>query len=534
MRKISLLVLIVVPALAWAQTSTEVKSKINNVTVFPRGAQIERTAAKFLSAGRQTLTFSGLASELDPSSISVSASNGVNVLGVTTRTNFLQESEKPKEVVRLQDSLSRYEFDLQFNQNMLGVYSQERNMVLANQNVGWGEGEFVIEDLEDLSDFYRDRLADIMLKEMELQSKQKRLNENISRLRRQLNEYNAKLNRATGEVLVEILATGNVNANFTLSYMVRNAGWVPSYSITVTEVNQPLQVSYNAKVFQNSGIDWSDVTLTLTNANPLLGSDKPVLDPWRLNFVMGAPIVSGYEMSNKALPMSAGVMRDGRVSMDMMESDDVSISTVDYAMNKAATRFEIKTRYDIPSNNKPQVIGVDVFTLNADYEYYAAPKIDPTAFLLARVAGFEKYDLLPGQANLFFANTYVGQAFIDPNIFGDTLDLSLGRDQSIVVKREKVKELCETKKIGNTLKETIGVQISVKNTKSGPITLTIVDQIPVSTNKEITVDLDENETGVLTPETGMLKWVEKIGAGEGRKNGFRYTVKYPADRKINF
>ncbi|MDP4934563.1 MAG: DUF4140 domain-containing protein, partial [Salibacteraceae bacterium] len=262
MKKISLIILFVVPALAWAQTSTEVKSKINNVTVFPRGAQIERTAAKFLSAGRQTLTFSGLASELDPSSISVSASNGVNVLGVTTRTNFLQESEKPKEVVRLHDSLSRYEFDLQFNQNMLGVYSQERNMVLANQNVGWGEGEFVIEDLEDLSDFYRDRLADIMLKEMELQSKQKRLNENISRLRRQLNEFNAKLNRATGEVLVEILATGNVNANFTLSYMVRNAGWVPSYSITVTEVNQPLQVSYNAKVFQNSGIDWSDVTLT--------------------------------------------------------------------------------------------------------------------------------------------------------------------------------------------------------------------------------------------------------------------------------
>lgn len=531
MKNLTLVLALTFPVVLFAQTPTDVKSKINNVTVFPRGAQVERTASKFISAGRQTLTFSGLASELDPSSISVSASNGVNVLGVTTQTNFLNESDKPKEVVRLQDSLSRYEFDLQFNQNMLGVYQQERNMILANQKVGWEESDFVIEDLEDLSDFYRDRLADIMLKEMELQSKQKNLNENIARLRRQLNEFNSRLNRATGEVVVEILATGNVNANFTLSYMVRNAGWVPSYSITVTDVNQPLQVSYNAKVFQNSGIDWKDVTLILTNANPLLGSDKPVLDPWRLNFVAGAVQYEGYSMSNKALPM---VMGERKMEGASFDTEVESLSSVDYAINKAATRFEIKTRYDIPSNNKPQVIGVDVFTLNADYEYYAAPKIDPTAFLVARVAGFEKYDLLPGQANLFFSNTYVGQAFIDPNIFGDTLDLSLGRDQSIVVKREKVKELCETKKIGNNLKETIGVQISVKNTKGGPITLTIVDQIPVSTNKEITVDLDENATGTLTEETGQLKWVEKIGAGEGRQNSFRYTVKYPADRKINF
>jgi uncharacterized protein (TIGR02231 family) len=530
MKNLTLVLALSLPMVLFAQAPTDIKSKINNVTVFPRGAQVERTASKFISAGRQTLTFSGLASELDPSSISVSASNGVNVLGVTTQTNFLKESDKPKEVVRLQDSLSRYEFDLQFNQNMLGVYQQERNMILANQKVGWEKTAFVIEDLEDLSDFYRDRLADIMLKEMELQSKQKNLNENIARLRRQLNEFNSKLNRATGEVVVEILATGNVNASFTLSYMVRNAGWVPSYSITVTDVNQPLQVSYNAKVFQNSGIDWKDVTLILTNANPLLGSDKPVLDPWRLNFVAGVVQYEGYSMSNKALPMAMGERK-----MNMVTSDQAtSVSSVDYAMNKAATRFEIKTRYDIPSNNKPQVIGVDVFTLNAEYEYYAAPKIDPTAFLVARVAGFEKYDLLPGQANLFFSNTYVGQAFIDPNIFGDTLDLSLGRDQSIVVKREKVKELCETKKIGNSLKETIGVQISVKNTKGGPITLTIVDQIPVSTNKDISVELDENATGVLSETTGQLKWVEKIGAGEGRQNSFRYTVKYPADRKINF
>jgi len=228
--------------------------------------------------------------------------------------------------------------------------------------------------------------------------------------------------------------------------------------------------------------------------------------------------------------MAPAAAMEKKSSMD----DEIEFgTTVSYPMNEAATQFRIKTRHNIPSNGKPQGISIDEFTVTAEYQYYCAPKLDPTAFLIARVSGFEQYDLLPGQANLFFGNTFVGETYIDPSIIDDTLDLSLGRDQSIVVKREKIKDYNVSKKVGNSTKQSLGIEISAKNTKATSIELVIEDQIPISSDKEIEVVLDEAKTALLKPETGTLRWTKNIGAGSSEILQFRYSVKYPSDRKIN-
>lgn len=524
--------------LAAAQDPIEVSSTVKSVTVYPRGAQIERFSSKSLSTGRQFLVFPGLASELDASSISVSASDGISVMSVASQVNYLKLGKRPKNVQLLDDSLKAYEFDHKFNQNMLAVYTEEKAMILANKSVGWSgqSGDFLIEDLEDLSDFYRDRLADIMLKVMQLEQKQTRLNLQINRMRKQLNEHNAKLNRSTGEVLVEVNVPKTSTAKFTLSYMVRSAGWVPSYNVNVTDVDKPLKFAYNAKVYQNTGIDWNQVDITLTNANPNLSGNKPEIHPWRLYFVEGFGAYGGSGGS-------AGVLSNKMESMEMdgatktrafaVAADDMSGADLEYPVNDAVTRFKIKSTQNIPSNGKRQGLNIDEFEIPAKYEYYCAPKVDPTAFLLARVSDFEKYDLLPGEANLFFTNTYVGKVYINPNSIADTFDLSLGRDQSIIVKREKITEFCETKKIGNSTKENLGIEISVRNTKGTKIHLIIEDQIPISSNKEIEVNLDGAITAKHTESTGKLRWSKNIMAGSTEVMTFRYSIKYPSGRKIN-
>lgn len=517
---------------AQAQEPIRISSEIVSATVYPRGAQIQREGGKFLAKGRQFIIFDGLASELNPATVSVTAEGGVNVLSVSSKVNYLKPGAKPVFVKNLEDSLKSYEFDHKFNQNMLSVYAEEKAMVLANKSVGWnGQGrDFLIEDLEDLSDFYRDRLADIMLKIMELEVKQQGLSKNIQRLRAQLNEQNAKLNRSTGEVMVEVLIPANMNAKFSLTYMVQSAGWMPSYNVNVTEVDQPLQFSYNAKVYQNTGIDWEDVKLTLTNANPNLSGDKPVIHPWRLYFINEMYELDNY--SNRATPMPAssevGVYGNAK-SLSM----DEAATTIDYPVNDAVTQFQIKTGHNIPSNGKHQGISIDAFTIPASYQYYVAPKFDPAAFLIARVADFEQYDLLPGEANLFFTNTYVGKVYINPNTITDTFDLSLGRDQSIIVKRERVKDFSETKKIGNNTKETLGLKISIRNTKSTKVQLVVEDQIPISSDKEIEVTLVEGDNAKHNQNTGLLRWSKVILGGNTESISFRYAVKYPSDRKIN-
>ncbi|MEQ9187947.1 MAG: DUF4139 domain-containing protein [Cryomorphaceae bacterium] len=530
MQKSLLLIALFFSAQAIAQEGIAISSVVESVTVYPRGAQIERSAAKFLSAGRQLLTFTGLASELDPASIGVSASGSISVLSVSSRVNHLKQSDKPKAVRTLEDSLATYVFDQQFNQNMLGVYAEERKMILANQKVGWEHSEFLIEDLEDLSDFYRDRLADVMLKEMELQAKQERLTKSIARLKLQLNESNSKLNRSTGEIVVEVQVPSNASANFTLTYMVRNAGWTPAYNVNVSEVDRPLQVSYNAKVYQNTGIDWKDVSLTLTNANPNLSGVKPEMHPWRLYYIEDPVMLRGARMYSNTREDDAADMPLSAASADNKVSESYS---VDYPVNDAVTRFRISTKHNVPSNGKPQVINIDVFTMPAKYEYYAAPKMDPTAFLIARVSGFEQYDLLPGQVNLFLSNTYVGQTFIDPSVVKDTLDLSLGRDQSIVIKREKIKEFSNAKKIGNSTKQSLGIMISVRNTKATKVQLVIEDQVPISSDKDIVVSLEESSNAKHEATTGKLRWTKVILGNSTESVQFKYDVKYPSDKKIN-
>jgi len=532
MRVLLFLIAFVSSSIITAQSAVEVSSKIRSATVYARGAQLEHSASKFLTSGRQVVTFTGLSSELDPSSVSVSSSGDVRVLSVSSQVNHLKESAKPKRVVMLEDSIETFEFDLKFNQNMLVVYGEERKMIIANQKVGWEKSVFAIEDLEDLSDFYRDRLADIMLKEMELQSKEQKLQTGLAKLRAQLSEQNSKLSRSTGEILVEVQVPSNGNTEFSFKYMVRNAGWMPSYNVNVAEVDQPLQVSYNAKVFQNTGLDWDGVQLTLTNANPNLNGTKPTIHPWKLYFIEQAELFRGgrASYSNKMLEMAAP---QSAMAMDAEESDDMMGMEVEYPANEAVTQFRIKTKHNIPSNGKAQVINIDVFTVPAKYQYYTAPKFDPTAFLIAKVTGFEAYDLLPGEANLFLANTYVGQTFINPKITSDTLELSLGRDQSIVVKREKIKDFSSTKKIGNSTKESLGIELSIRNTKGTKIQLIIEDQIPVSSDKDIEVSLQNGGGAKVDQNTGKLSWTKVILGNSTESVTFKYDVKYPSDRKIN-
>jgi uncharacterized protein (TIGR02231 family) len=512
----------------------EVNSTVESVTVYPRGAQIERRASKSLTAGRQFLVFPGLASELDASSISVSTNDGVSVMSVASQVNYLKLGKRPKHVQMLDDSLKAFEFDHKFNQNMLSVYTEEKAMILANKNVGWsGQGsDFLIEDLEDLSDFYRDRLADIMLKVMQLEQKQTRLNLQINRMRKQLGEHNAKLNRSTGEILIEVHVPKASSAKFTLSYLVRSAGWIPSYNVNVTDVDKPLKFAYNAKVYQNTGIDWNSVDITLTNANPNLSGNKPEIHPWRLYFIEGGYAAGGgYDLySNKMESMQI----DGVTTRTLaVAADDMTGADLEYPVNDAVTQFKIKAQHNIPSNGKHQGLSIDEFEIPAKYEYYCAPKVDPTAFLIARVSEFEKYDLLPGEANLFFTNTYVGKVYINPNSIADTFDLSLGRDQSIIVKREKITEFCETKKIGNSTKESLGIEVSIRNTKGTKIHLIIEDQIPISSNKEIEVNLESANTAKHTENTGKLRWSKNIMAGSTEVMTFRYSIKYPSGKKIN-
>jgi len=163
---------------------------------------------------------------------------------------------------------------------------------------------------------------------------------------------------------------------------------------------------------------------------------------------------------------------------------------------------------------------------------YAVPRMDKDAYLLAEVADWQNLDLLPGDANIIMDDTYIGKSVIDPNTTADTLNLSLGKDKRIAIKRSLIKELSSLKTNGKESKQVFTYEILVKNNKLTDVNLLLKDQFPLSNIKEVIVTLEDGSDAMINTETGVLTWKIDLKPGESKKVRFSYSVKYPKDKKI--
>ncbi|OGS80995.1 MAG: hypothetical protein A3G95_04020 [Flavobacteria bacterium RIFCSPLOWO2_12_FULL_31_7] len=194
--------------------------------------------------------------------------------------------------------------------------------------------------------------------------------------------------------------------------------------------------------------------------------------------------------------------------------------------------FDIDIPYDILSNGKAHSVALKDLKLPATYKYYAVPKVEKEAFLLAELNDYSKYNLLPGEANIIFEGMYVGKTMINPNQTQDTLNLSMGRDKKISIKREKVVDKSGTKFLSSYKEQTFTHDIIVRNNKKEEINMLLKDQYPLSTDKEMTVELLDKDGAKANEETGVMTWEIKLKPNETKKYRISYKIKYPKDKVI--
>jgi uncharacterized protein (TIGR02231 family) len=195
--------------------------------------------------------------------------------------------------------------------------------------------------------------------------------------------------------------------------------------------------------------------------------------------------------------------------------------------------FDIDIPYDVPGNGKEQRVVLKEYQLPCTYQYYAAPRIDKDAYLLGQVQGWEKLNLLPGEASIMVGGTYIGKSFIDAGSLQDTLNLTLGRDKRIVIRKEKVVDYSSVKFLGSNKKQVFTYEITVRNNKKEKASLILKDQYPISTDKEIEDELLESSGATVNTDTGILTWKMELAPGESRKFRISYSVKYPKDKSLN-
>jgi uncharacterized protein (TIGR02231 family) len=200
--------------------------------------------------------------------------------------------------------------------------------------------------------------------------------------------------------------------------------------------------------------------------------------------------------------------------------------------NPTTVEIEVTEPYSIKSNGERTLVDLKTYEIPSTYRYTAIPKLDKDAFLLAEISDWSQYNLLEGESNLYFEEAFVGRSILNPAALQDTLQISMGRDRSIVMQREKVDQFSKKRSVGSNITESRGYEISLKNNKSQAVTLQLKDQIPVSVNSNITVTTGELSGGTLDPLTGIVTWEITLPPGGQQKLSLRYEVKYPKSERI--
>jgi uncharacterized protein (TIGR02231 family) len=526
-------ILIMISATVFGQVEKPVDSKIVEVTVFLNKAQVTRELKTRLEAGKTSLILTGLTSQLDPQSIQVTGKGNFIILGIHHQQNYLNELNMPRALKVLKDSIELLQKQVVLEQSQKEILSKEEQMLLSNQKIGGANQNLTVAELKAMADFYRSRLGDIVTSRMKLDEKIKKMNERISKLNMQFNEQNEMYLRNTSEVVINVSTEAATQAELRVSYVVANAGWNAVYDVRAINTKSPLQLSYKANVFQGTGEEWKNVKLKLSTANPNQSGLKPELYSWYLDFYN--PIVYDVQRKEKAYK-SAAMKSEARMEMaveePMVAAQSVSefVSNIQTSLN---TEFDISIPYSVSSSSKPTVVDIRKYEMKAEYSYSVVPKLDSDAFLIAKALGWEEFSLLPGEANIFFEGTFVGNSFIDPNNIKDTLSLSLGRDKRIVVKRDKLKDLTSRSVMGSSKKESYTWEISIRNTKTEVVRISIEDQVPVSQNTQIEVTLIDMGGANYNKQTGKLIWNLEIKPSETRKVQYKFEVKYPKDKQIS-
>lgn len=669
-----LLYLLLLIPLAITANDKKTPSAIKEVTVYLNGAQITRTSNFALNEGTTELKFTGLSPKIDENSIQISGLKSVSILSMDYGINYLDKFMLMPEATAMIESTKKLTEEIELLKNRISGLQEEELLISKNRLVSSTSESLDLEKLKQISTYYRKRITEIRDEIFTINKEIATKNTAIRDLNLQVKELTSGPAVAQGELVITFDTAIAINLDLVLSYIVSDAGWVPTYDIKSENTNSNLQLKYKANVYQNTGNEWKNVKINLSTGNPVKQTTRPVIDTKYLNFV------SGYNYQSKAIkknkyyynpsvkkvtgivtdvsgqplpgcnvlikgtnigtqtdfdgnytiaiqrgqelvfsyigmqtaetPIYASIINtkldednealeevvvtgyatelqgkvagvrirgassisepklplyivDGIPMPDFTEGDidtndiqslevlNSSKATAVYGSRASNgvivittkkstteddvtnTTFAIKKPYSIKSDGDLIAIEINTFKLETTYQYLAIPIINENVFLTASFKNWEQYNLLPGEANIYFKGGFAGKTIIDPYKTTKEMVVSLGIDAGITVTRKQDRNFKSKSFLGNNRVLNRAYDIEIKNNKNAAVTIKLMDRIPLSENKEIKVSEIETYNANYNDTKGLLTWEVNLNSKETQKERFSYQVKFPKNKHIS-
>jgi uncharacterized protein (TIGR02231 family) len=508
-----------------------VQCPVSHVTVFRQGAQLSGDAAVTLQPGTWDYVAGGLSPYIDPNSIQVRGEGDFMITGVTHRNNYLENPSESEEIRSLRDRIDALQAKIEDEGTAMEVLLEKERFLKANYDVVTEKSTITPEQIKSLIDIYGTSMESVKGAILKKTRVIREYTKEKEKLEQQLAGTVDRSKMPTGEIVVTITGTKPATGKLKMSYVVMNAGWQPSYDIRVDDISDPAVIIYKANIWQNSGAEWKDVKVSLSNAAPMTAGSLPVLNPWFIDFyqeyALNEMVVTGY--GTRAKPAARAAKAEDAVMMEMQESAPLPVTVSE---SNISFSFDVNVPKTIATGGKPETVELQRLTVPATYSYAATPRIASSAYLMGYITEWDKYNLLPGESNIYFSNTFTGKGYINTAELTDTLPVSLGADNSITVKRDRRTDFTSQKLIGTNRVETLSFLISVRNNKSKAVNVKLRDQLPLPQNSDITVEAVELSGGKQNISTGEVTWDLSVAPRETKEIVFTYSVRYPKNRKV--
>jgi len=547
-----------------AQDTAKTNAVLKSATVyFGYGAELTHQTNTTISKKTKQIIINNLATALDINSLQINVPENVALLSQKFNVYYPTQAVIVNPMIKkwndsiliLRNEISRINNQIDIEQQTMDKTGKLIELTIT----GNGNKTITSDEALKLVNAYTTKIEKAKTNIFTLGESKTTLSQKINLLQQEINEASRPTptkEKPYGQLCLQIVSNYAGEIPITLSYFTNNAGFTPLYDVRVNSKTNEIKLVYKASVSQHTGIDWKQTKLTLSTANPNWSGTAPILIPWYLQFfvpklynamqnnsrsnlayntIPGVSIAKDEEMLKEVIVQSDNVYKKSKSITGSYQTINPSNLSSYTTLNESQlnTNFEIDLPYDINSDGELQSVVIKEEKLTAILKNYAVPKLDKDPYLLAELTNWQNLNLLPGTANIIMDDTYLGKTMIDPNITSDTLNLSLGKDKRIAVKRTLVKELTTTKTSGSTTKQIFTYEIVLKNNKTTDVQLLLKDQYPLSQVKEIETILGNNDDATINEELGVLNWQINLKPGESRKVRFSYTVKYPGDKKIS-
>ncbi len=507
----------------------DLSTQVVKACIFREGAEVTRAGKVELAQGVQTLRVFGMPEWTDADSARIYAQEGVTCSDLRT-VPLYKEGEEPKEVTETKDRIAVLKKRIEAKQLQAGLW--KTNGDFSNRT------KQSADEVRNYIEKLAERLESL---DAEIRAAEKEIGELRIKLRRM------KTNGTVLEVLVNAGAAGEYR--FELKYFEQRALWRSLYELRADGTG-PLEMRLRADIRQYTGEDWKDTEISLFTGNPSAAGTLPGMRPLLLDFEKPAPRFKGKAcgpMSDSAsMSMQCFEKIDsGPLCRDEDEDfDDGSDCEAETPMTRMQTALaevdpdETTTEYVLPgkrnvlNDDDGNLADVQTFSIAAKYRIATVPGLDPNVYLVAAV---DPVDLpVEGEINpaVYYKDVYAGKVWLDPYSADDEVEITLAREEGVRAYRKETKRRNSTTLLKGLAVTEYEYETRLVNYSESDVAVTLKDQVPVSQNKEITVEVTELSGAVLDEATGILRKEIGLPAGGTAVVRLGYKVSRPRDKTI--